>query len=53
MIFFFFLFFRQQVVILALYNLSLKKSGRKGFFRWKEDICEFISQHWILIFGNR
>ncbi|XP_071799464.1 cysteine-rich protein 2-binding protein-like [Asterias amurensis] len=42
----------QQVVILALYNLSLKKSGRKGFFRWKEDICEFISQHWTLIFGN-
>ncbi|XP_038048525.1 cysteine-rich protein 2-binding protein-like [Patiria miniata] len=42
----------QQVVILSLYNLSLKKSGRKGFFRWKEDICEFISQHWTLIFGN-
>ncbi|XP_022087677.1 cysteine-rich protein 2-binding protein-like [Acanthaster planci] len=42
----------QQVVILALYNLGLKKSGRKGFFRWKEDICEFISQHWTLIFGN-
>ncbi|XP_071494380.1 cysteine-rich protein 2-binding protein-like [Diadema antillarum] len=41
----------QQVVMLTLYNLGLRKSGRRGFFRWKEDICEFISLHWNLIFG--
>ncbi|XP_041458829.1 cysteine-rich protein 2-binding protein-like [Lytechinus variegatus] len=41
----------QQVVMLSLYNLALRRSGRRGFFRWKEDICEFISLHWNLIFG--
>ncbi|XP_030828197.1 cysteine-rich protein 2-binding protein [Strongylocentrotus purpuratus] len=41
----------QQVVMLSLYNLGRIRSGRRGFFRWKEDICEFISLHWNLIFG--
>ncbi|XP_071951986.1 cysteine-rich protein 2-binding protein-like isoform X2 [Antedon mediterranea] len=43
----------QQVVILTLYNLSLQRSGRRGFFRWKEDVCDFIGKNWNLLFGNR
>ncbi|XP_033108160.1 cysteine-rich protein 2-binding protein-like [Anneissia japonica] len=43
----------QQVVILTLFNLSLQRSGRRGFFRWKEDICDFIAKNWSLIFGSR
>uniref|UniRef100_A0A8B9JQM4 Lysine acetyltransferase 14 n=1 Tax=Astyanax mexicanus TaxID=7994 RepID=A0A8B9JQM4_ASTMX len=39
----------QQVVMLAMYNLSLEGTGRQGYFRWKEDICAFISQ--LLISG--
>ncbi|KAJ8039777.1 Cysteine-rich protein 2-binding protein [Holothuria leucospilota] len=42
----------QQVVVLALYNLGQRKSGRKGFFRWKEDVCEFISSFWSVLFGQ-
>ncbi|XP_071850062.1 cysteine-rich protein 2-binding protein-like isoform X2 [Apostichopus japonicus] len=42
----------QQVVVLALYNLGARKSGRKGFFRWKEDVCEFISTYWTVLFGQ-
>lgn len=43
----------QQVVMLAMYNLSLEGSGRQGYFRWKEDICAFIEKHWAFLLGNR
>lgn len=42
-----------QVVVLAMYNLSLEGSGRQGYFRWKEDICAFIEKHWTFLLGNR
>ncbi|XP_058030591.1 cysteine-rich protein 2-binding protein isoform X4 [Ahaetulla prasina] len=43
----------QQVVMLAMYNLSLEGTGRQGYFRWKEDICAFIEKHWSYLLGNR
>ncbi|KAM9315649.1 cysteine-rich protein 2-binding protein isoform 2-T2 [Gastrophryne carolinensis] len=43
----------QQVVMLAMYNLSLEGSGRQGYFRWKEDICCFIEKHWTFLLGSR
>ncbi|XP_015226903.1 PREDICTED: cysteine-rich protein 2-binding protein-like isoform X2 [Cyprinodon variegatus] len=43
----------QQVVMLAMYNLSLEGTGRQGYFRWKEDICSFIGRHWNFLLGNR
>ncbi|XP_030627076.1 cysteine-rich protein 2-binding protein [Chanos chanos] len=43
----------QQVVMLAMYNLSLEGTGRQGYFRWKEDICAFISRHWTFLLGSR
>ncbi|XP_015712618.1 cysteine-rich protein 2-binding protein isoform X3 [Coturnix japonica] len=43
----------QQVVMLAMYNLSLEGTGRQGYFRWKEDICAFIEKHWTFLLGNR
>ncbi|MEQ2285829.1 Cysteine-rich protein 2-binding protein [Ameca splendens] len=43
----------QQVVMLAMYNLSLEGTGRQGYFRWKEDICAFIGRHWNFLLGNR
>ncbi|XP_053567969.1 cysteine-rich protein 2-binding protein isoform X2 [Bombina bombina] len=43
----------QQVVMLAMYNLSLEGTGRQGYFRWKEDICCFIEKHWTFLLGNR
>ncbi|KAM4772318.1 cysteine-rich protein 2-binding protein [Rhinophrynus dorsalis] len=43
----------QQVVMLAMYNLSLEGTGRQGYFRWKEDICSFIEKHWNFLLGNR
>ncbi|XP_061737117.1 cysteine-rich protein 2-binding protein isoform X1 [Nerophis ophidion] len=43
----------QQVVMLAMYNLSLEGSGRQGYFRWKEDICAFIGRHWNFLLGCR
>uniref|UniRef100_UPI00358F1E8F cysteine-rich protein 2-binding protein isoform X2 n=1 Tax=Myxine glutinosa TaxID=7769 RepID=UPI00358F1E8F len=43
----------QQIVMLAMYNLSLESSGRQGYFRWKEDICAFIDKHWTFLLGDR
>ncbi|XP_030052104.1 cysteine-rich protein 2-binding protein [Microcaecilia unicolor] len=43
----------QQVVMLAMYNLSLEGTGRQGYFRWKEDICSFIEKHWTFLLGAR
>ncbi|XP_013879869.1 cysteine-rich protein 2-binding protein [Austrofundulus limnaeus] len=43
----------QQVVMLAMYNLSLEGTGSQGYFRWKEDICAFIGRHWNFLLGNR
>lgn len=43
----------QQVVMLAMYNLSLEGSGRQGYFRWKEDICSFIEKQWTFLLGSR
>lgn len=42
-----------QVVMLAMYNLSLEGTGRQGYFRWKEDICAFIGRHWNFLLGSR
>lgn len=46
-------FFLRQVVMLAMYNLSLEGTGRQGYFRWKEDICAFIGRHWNFLLGSR
>ena len=35
-----------QVIHLVLYVLTVKENGRQGFFRWKDEICCFINQHW-------
>ncbi|XP_028412741.1 cysteine-rich protein 2-binding protein-like [Dendronephthya gigantea] len=35
-----------QVVYLSLYNLICRGSGRKGYFRWRDDLCQFIEQNW-------
>ncbi|KAJ8366086.1 hypothetical protein SKAU_G00149170 [Synaphobranchus kaupii] len=43
----------QQVVMLAMYNLSLEGTGRQGYFRWKEDICSYIGRHWTFLLGSR
>ncbi|KAG7262117.1 hypothetical protein CRUP_019505, partial [Coryphaenoides rupestris] len=42
----------QQVVMLAMYNLSLEGTGRQGYFRWKEDICAFIGRHWSFLLAT-
>ena len=42
-----------QAIHLTLYNLSIRESGRQGFFKWKDDICTFISQHWSCLFPER
>ena len=42
-----------QVVYLALYNLICGGSGRKGYFRWKDDLCQFIEQHWNIFHAHR
>lgn len=42
-----------QAIHLALYNLSIRESGRQGFFRWKDDICPFLSQHWNTLFPDK
>ncbi|XP_051551111.1 cysteine-rich protein 2-binding protein-like isoform X2 [Myxocyprinus asiaticus] len=39
--------------MLAMYNLSLEGTGRQGYFRWKEDICAFISRQWTFLLGSR
>ncbi|KAL5481839.1 hypothetical protein EMCRGX_G022092 [Ephydatia muelleri] len=31
-----------HIIHLALYNLTVAEGGRKGFFRWNDDICGFI-----------
>ena len=42
-----------QVVYLALYNLICRGSGRKGYFRWKDDLCQFIEQNWHIFHADR
>nr|XP_058961076.1 cysteine-rich protein 2-binding protein-like [Pocillopora verrucosa] len=42
-----------QAVYLTLYNLYSTSRGRKGYFRWREDICHFIDKHWQLLFPNK
>ncbi|ELT94629.1 hypothetical protein CAPTEDRAFT_225867 [Capitella teleta] len=39
------------VVMLALYNLQLSGTGKRGYYRWKEHICSFIDKNWQLFFG--
>lgn len=42
-----------QVIHLALYNLTVSAAGRQGFFRWKEDICQFIEKNWTHLMPDR
>lgn len=42
-----------QVVYLALYNLICNGSGRRGYFRWKDDLCQFIDANWTTFHGER
>ncbi|CAB3978584.1 cysteine-rich 2-binding [Paramuricea clavata] len=42
-----------QVVYLALYNLICRGSGRKGYFRWKDDLCQFIEQNWNIFHADK
>ena len=48
-----FCWFRLQIVSLSLYNLQLMSSGKYGYFRWKEQVCMHIDQHWNLLLGNK
>ena len=34
------------MIHLALYNLMVQQEGRRGFFRWNDDICNFLQAHW-------
>jgi len=43
---------RLPVVILTLYNLQLSTTGKLGYYRWKEHICDFIDAHWVELFGS-
>jgi len=40
-------------VYLSLYNLYTTSRGRKGYFRWREDICHFIDRNWLVLFPKR
>ncbi|XP_067027578.1 cysteine-rich protein 2-binding protein-like isoform X4 [Acropora muricata] len=42
-----------QAVYLSLYNLYSTSRGRKGYFRWREDICQFIDRHWMVLFPKK
>ena len=42
-----------QVVYLALYNLICGGSGRRGYFRWKDDLCQFIDANWTTFHADR
>ena len=42
-----------QVVYLSLYNLICRGSGRKGYFRWKDDLCQFIDQNWNIFHADK
>lgn len=45
---------RVHVTHLALYNLIVRgRGGRRGFFRWNEDICGFIQAHWNQLMPHR
>ena len=41
-----------QAVTLSLYNLTQSSLGKQGFFKWKEDICDFIDRHWDSFFHS-
>ena len=39
---------------LALYNLILNgRGGKRGYFRWNEDICGFIRTNWSSLMPYR
>ncbi|XP_078354545.1 cysteine-rich protein 2-binding protein-like isoform X2 [Oculina patagonica] len=42
-----------QAVYLSLYNLYNTSRGRKGYFRWREDICHFIERNWLVLFPKK
>lgn len=45
---------RVHVTHLALYNLILNgRGGRRGYFRWNEDICGFIRTNWSALMPHR
>ena len=44
---------RVHIIHLALYNLTVAEGGRKGFFRWNDDICGFIQQNWSRLMPQR
>lgn len=45
---------RVHVTHLALYNLILNgRGGRRGYFRWNEDICGFIRTNWSTLMPHR
>ncbi|XP_068676703.1 cysteine-rich protein 2-binding protein-like isoform X2 [Montipora foliosa] len=44
---------RIQAVYLSLYNLYATSRGRKGYFRWREDICHFIDRYWMVLFPKK
>ena len=47
-------FNRLQAIYVALYNLICRSgSGKKGYFRWKEDICGFIEKHWATLLPRK
>ena len=42
------------MIHLALYNLMVGGTrGRKGFFRWNDDICGFINSNWAKLMPHR
>ncbi len=46
--------FRVYVTHLALYNLIMNgRGGKRGFYRWNEDICGFIRSNWNVLMPHR
>jgi len=45
---------RVYVTHLALYNLIMNgRGGKRGFYRWNEDICGFIRSNWSVLMPHR
>ncbi|XP_039260294.1 cysteine-rich protein 2-binding protein-like isoform X2 [Styela clava] len=41
-----------QATALSLFNMAQSDPGKQGFFKWKEDICDFVETHWDVLFES-
>ena len=42
-----------DIAAIALENLHISSGYKKYVFRYREDICKFISKHWDVLAGNK